>query len=81
MVMQGELPEGEDMGQFHGEDFQIIGRLLALNHLFQRYVQLETIDLMLDLDFSGADNTEIELVGGLFTGRQGGGRKVFRAAI
>jgi hypothetical protein len=48
------------MVQFHGEDLEIIGRLLSLNHLFQRYVQLETIELMLDLDFPGADDTEIE---------------------
>jgi hypothetical protein len=46
------------MVQFHGEDVEIIRCLLSLNHLFQRDVQLETIDLMLDLDFPGADDTE-----------------------
>ena len=79
--MQGELPEGIDMGQCHGEDLEIVGRLLSLNHLFQRYVQLEPIDLVLDLDFPGTDDTQIELVGGIFTRCQGGGREVFRAAI
>ena len=79
--MQRELLEDIDMVQFHGEDLEIISCLLSLNHLFKRDVQLETIDLMLDLDFPGADDTEIELVGGIFTGRQGGWREVFRAAI
>src|SRR4030095_10031229 len=69
------------MVQFHGEDVEIISCLLSLNHLFKRDVQLETIDLMLDLDFPGADDTEIEFVGGIFTGCQGGWRELFRAAI
>jgi len=56
--MQRELPQDIDMVQFHGEDFEIIRRLLSVNHLFQRYIQLETINLMLDLDFPGADDTE-----------------------
>src|SRR5262245_48982573 len=55
------------MVQLHGEDFEIIRRLLPLNHLFKRYIQLEAIDLMLDLDFPGADDTEIQLVGRIFT--------------
>ncbi len=46
-MMQGELPYGIDMVQFHGEDSEIIGSLLSVNHLFKRYVQLETFDLML----------------------------------
>ena len=36
---------------------------------------------MRNLDFPGADDTEIELVGGIFTRRQGGWRELFRAAI
>ena len=79
--MQRKLLQDMDMVQFHGEDFESIRRLLSLNHLFKWHVQLQTINLMLDLDFPGADDTEIELVGGLFTGRQGGGGEVFRAAI
>jgi hypothetical protein len=79
--MQRELPQDIDMVQFHGEDFEIIRRLLSLHHLFKQYIQLETIDLMLDLDFPGADDTEIQLVGGIFTRCQGGGRELFRAAI
>jgi hypothetical protein len=46
--MQRELPQAIDMVQFHGEDVEIISRLLSLNHLFKRYIQLETINLMLD---------------------------------
>jgi hypothetical protein len=69
------------MVQFHGEDSEIIGSLLSLNHLFKRYVQLETIDLMLNLDFPGADDAEVELVGGIFTRRHGGWRELFLAAI
>src|SRR5919108_4760950 len=69
------------MVQFHRKDSQIIGSLLPLNHPFERYVQLETINLMLDLDFPGADDTEIELVGWIFTRCQGVWRELFRAAI
>jgi hypothetical protein len=46
------------MGQCHGEYLEIVGRLLSLNHLFQRYVQLEPINLVLDLDFPGTDDTQ-----------------------
>jgi len=59
MVMQRKLPQDIDMVQFHGEDLEIISRLLSLNHLFKWDVQLQTINLMLDLDFPGADDTEI----------------------
>jgi hypothetical protein len=81
MVMQGELPQGIDMGQFHREDVEIIGRLLSVHHLVEWYGQLETIALRLAVDFPGTDDTQRELVGGICTRRQGGGREVFRAAI
>ena len=47
--MQRKLLQDIDMVQFHGEDFEIIRRLLALNHLFKWYVQLQTINLMGDV--------------------------------
>src|SRR5262249_24807624 len=44
-------------------------------------VQPEAIDLMFDLDFPGADDTQIELVGRIFTGRQGSGGELLGTAI
>jgi hypothetical protein len=80
-MIQGRLPQDIDMGQFYRKDTEIIGRLLPLDHFFKRHVQPQMIDLMLNLDFSGTNDTKIELVGWSFIGYQGGGRELFRTAI
>ena len=52
-----------DMAQAHRQNSQIIGGFLSPDHLLKRDVQSETVDLPFDLDFPGADNAQIQLVG------------------
>jgi hypothetical protein len=80
-MVQWQFVQGIDMVQFHWEDAQVISGLLPLDHLRQRYSQLQAADLAFDLDLPGTNDTQIELVGGIFARRQGGMGQFLRATI
>jgi hypothetical protein len=59
-VVQRQFIQYINVLELHRKNSQIIGRLLAVDHLIERGSQSKAVDLSLDLDLPGADNAQIQ---------------------